>query len=425
MDVCSINSYVKRKMYFIVITLFNLGEFNFNRTFRKSIGSAVLLAILLFSFTAYLTPFVQADRIGVGKFVEIDVIGEGGYVILTKVSSGETWDTRDLEDGSLYSLYEKVGAGLVTVIPIAETGYVFDHWIVDDVPENTALYLEFRTSKGITEIEAFFTKIGYTVTVSVFKNDEHPAGGTIKINDNPIESDYFAIPLGLGETIDIEFIPSGTNHISALSVENLYVIPELQIVADDRGKDYSIVVFFSSPGSAYVPNGFTGVTYFSQDAGLQFEEATGGVDANGIPLVFPTEWATFLWDIFTEATDGGDGNVTIVLKFDGIVPLSAVYRSDKIEELYCDVNNDGVLDGTDNSLVAQAIKTYEQGTIGDYDPLYDVNQDLDLNEADLHFLHNYYGTILDSLEFTSEYDVNTDITTISIETDHFSIFRGR
>ena len=381
--------------------------------------ATLLLLILAFNLTSN-TFLVSGDRGGTGKFVEIDVIGEGGFVILTKVSSGETWDTSDYEDNLLY---EKVGAGLVTVVPTADTGYVFDHWIVDGSPNYDDSYLEFRTSKGITEIEAFFTKIVYVVTVSVFKNNDHPAGGNIKIQG--IESDYFEIPLGIDETIDIEFIPDGNNHISALSVDSLFVTPEDQIVADYRGKDYSIEVFFSSAGIAYVPDGLTGLTYFSQNAGLQFEDATGGVDAEGIPLDFPEEWATFLWDIVTEATDGADGYVTIVLEFVGNVPISAVYRSDDIYELYCDVNSDGVVDGTDNSLVAQAIKTYELGTIGDYDPLYDVNRDLDLNEVDLHFLHTYYGTILDSLEFTSEYDDTTDITTISIETDHFSIFRGR
>jgi hypothetical protein len=393
-----------------------------NRNFKKSTGSVLLLAILLFSFAAYITPFAQADRTGVGKFVEIEVIGEGGYVILTKVSSGETWDTRDYIDNLLY---EKVGAGLVTVVPTAETGYVFDQWIVNGVPNTEDSELEFKTSKGVTEIDAIFTRIVYTVTVSVFEDDDHPAGGNIRIPpETGTVSKYFEIPLGIGETIDIEFVPDGDNHISALSIDGLYVTPEYLIEAEDMGKDYSIVVFFSTPGFAYIPDGLAGVTYFSQNAGLKFEEATGG-DAEGESLEFPEDWATFLWDIYTAATDDADGIVTILLKFAGTVQLSAVYRSDDINELYCDVNNDGVVDGTDNSLVAQAIKTYEQGTIGDYDPLYDVNRDLDLNEEDLHLLHNNYGTILDSLVFTSQYDPDTDVTTISIETDHFSIFRGR
>jgi len=389
------------------------------KAIKNSISATILLAILVFSIAAYITPFAQAKKVGIGKFVEIDVIGEGGYVILTKVSSGENWDTRDYVDNLLF---EKVGAGLVNLVATAETGYVFDHWIDNDGLENADLELEFRTSRGITEIKAFFTKTSYTVTVSVFENFEHPAGGKIKIQG--IESNYFEVPLGIGETIDIEFIQDGDNHISALSVDNLFITPKIQIVAEDMGKDYSIEVFFSADGFAYVPDGLAGVTYFSQNAGLQFEEATGG-DASGSPIDFPDAWATFLWDIFTESTDSADGYVTIVLEFVGDVPLSAVYRSDDINELYCDVNNDGVVDGTDNSLVAQAIKTYEQGNIGEYDPLYDVNGDLDLNELDLHFLHDYYGTILDSLEFTSDYNPDTDITTISIETDHFSIFRGR
>ena len=50
------------------------------KAIKKSVVSTLMISILFFSLLAYLTPFVQADRPGIGKYVDVGVFGGGGQV---------------------------------------------------------------------------------------------------------------------------------------------------------------------------------------------------------------------------------------------------------------------------------------------------------------------------------------------------------
>ena len=392
------------------------------KTFRKSIISTIMLSILLFSLAAYASPLAQADPIGVGKFVDVEVVGGGGKVILTKLSSGESWDTSEYND---HLVEEKLGAGTVGVEAFVYVNYIFDHWELNGDTVNgegdEGLWFEFKTSKGVTNITAYFVEQSFTVIAEVIEVETGIFNGTISLTEFGERKTYWEETVNNGDDLDLWLNPIDDNHVSGISIDGVFSPLTNPISLLNIKKNYYIQVFFSQDGYAFVPAGLNVATYFTQGASLQFNETTGAEEpASGLSLVFPTGWAIFLWDINTEAIDLIDGNVTIALEFTGDEP-TAVYRSESEEALYCDVNNDGIVDSTDNSLVAIAIKAYKDGSKNgkEADPLYDTNRDGDLTQEDLHLIHDYYGTIFDYLEFTIVGN------TIYVETDHFSIFRGR
>jgi len=392
------------------------------KTFRKSIKSTVLLTILLFSIVTFITPLAQADPGGIGKFVDVEVVGGGGKVILTKISSGETWDTTEYSD---HLEEEKLGAGTVKVEATAYENYLFDHWEIDGVPVegegSDGLWVQFKTSKGTTWVEAYFVKQSFTIIAQVIEVESGEFNGTISLSEIGEKKTYWEETVNDGDNLNLWLHSIEDNHVSAISIDGVFSPLTNPIVLLNIKKDYTINVFFSEDGYAFVPAGLNVATYFTEGASLQFDETTGATEsASGLSLVFPTGWATFLWNIKTDATDLNDGNVTIALEFTGDAP-TAVYRSESEEALYCDVNNDGVVDSKDNSLTAIAIKAYEEGSTNGKEAttLYDTNRDGDLTQEDLHLIHDYYGTTFDYLEF------RIVDNTIYIETDHFSIFRGR
>jgi hypothetical protein len=395
--------------------------------FRNSIFPVMLISLLVLS-TVVFAPLVQADPNGVGKYVNVKVIGDGGSVTLIKVSSGESWE---VAAGQEPRFEEKLGAGLVRVEVSSNVGEnaVIDHWQIGfEVDENGDIinpetvdgtdFVEFRTTKGITYVEAYFT-VAYTVSVKVSPD----ANNGVIIFDDEEYTEITRIVNG-GADLDFEFDADPGYHISAIYIldseggEYSAPVESLQLLSIDD--NYDILVFFSQDGYAYVPSGTNVATYFTEGASLRFDETSGTTElASGFSLVYPEGWAVFMWNIDTSATDE-DGNVTIALEFTGEAPI-AVYRSESAEALYCDVNNDGIVDAKDNSLVAIAIKTYAEGSNNGkiVDPLYDTNGDGDLTQEDLSLIHQYYGTTFDYLEFTIIGNI------IEIETDHFSIFRGR
>ena len=124
------------------------------------------------------------------------------------------------------------------------------------------------------------------------------------------------------------------------------------------------------------------------------------------------------WNITTNAADS-DINITIAFKFDPSIAIPvAVYRAESADALYSDANMDGVVDGSDVSYVAQAIKTTVSSG-AEYDPLLDIDRDGDLDEDDVHTVNDNKGAELSLLTFSIEGNI------IYIETDHFSVFRCR
>ncbi len=64
-------------------------------------------------------------------------------------------------------------------------------------------------------------------------------------------------------------------------------------------------------------------------------------------------------------------------------------QGDSIEAILSDVNRDQLVDGTDVSIVANAVKQAYW-----YDPFLDINNDGFVNEADILIVNAHKGTIL-------------------------------
>ena len=132
------------------------------------------------------------------------------------------------------------------------------------------------------------------------------------------------------------------------------------------------------------------------------------------PLLVGT--SLILWDV--NAGVSFTGIVEIALPYLGTETITQVFTGDSVDALYSDVNADGVVDGDDVSDVANGIKTTSQSG-AEYDPQWEVNRDGELTEDDVHVVNENKGAILESLNFWVLND------TLYVETDHFSIFRGR
>lgn len=360
------------------------------------------LVILTLSLLATSVVMVQADPGGVGKYVNITVFEpQYGKVTLTKLSSGETWTINNTE-------LIKVGAGDVSIYAEPYDGYDFDYWLVDGNQINNITHY-FKTSKGITEVEAHFERIIYYITAT--------ANGPGTINGET----FLEVPVEYNEfSPTFIFTPNDPTlyHISAIQVDSTYIGYTEQYTFPDRiTSNHTITVNFNDVGTAEVPSAQDVTVFLDSIASLIFDSTNGGL-AQGTELHIPEGSSIFLWDISTNAGDS-DNSVTIAIQFDSssLNPI-AVYRAESADALYSDVNMDGIVDGTDVSLVAQGIKTTVSSG-AEYDPLLDIDRDGDLDEDDVHTVNENKGAELTLLTF------NVDGNTLYIETDQFSIFRCR
>ena len=88
-------------------------------------------------------------------------------------------------------------------------------------------------------------------------------------------------------------------------------------------------------------------------------------------------------------------------------------RADSIEILCSDVNNDLFIDGTDVSIVANAVKQDIW-----YDPLFDINNDGFVDEADIHIVNSNKGAIIEDITD----GIDTNLNLIWGTSDQFSIY---
>ncbi len=377
---------------------------------RKSIVSAVLLLVLTFSATAVNTPLVKADVGGVGKFLTIEIVGEGS-VTATKVQSGETWEFPP-------SITEKVGAGTVLLEAKASEGWEFSHW-EGDLTGTSVNPTEYKTEK-YGYVRAVFVKITFTITAIVAP--EAPNGYIETIVDgNPTQIwDQLDVTVENGDSQTFSFYPDSGNHVSAIKIDtNNFTDPAPSYTFNDVQKDWTIVVFFSADGEAYVPAGTNVPLALGGSVYVHFESTEGGGIATQAPIDLPpllVGTSLILWEVSVEVSFGGI--VEIGLPYLGTETIQHVFQGDFLDEVYCDVNGDGLVNGDDVSDVANAIKSLTPN--GLYNANYDPNRDGVLDENDVLLVNEYKGTTLQSLNFWVEGN------TLYIETDHFSaIFRGR
>lgn len=381
---------------------------------QRSIIISVLLALLVFSALPFNSLFVQADPIGVGKFLTVEIDGDG-YVTATKTNSGEVWYYYN----TVIPTEHKLGAGTVLVQAYANEGWEFSHWEVDLT--GTENPVEYKSQK-YGYVRAVFRKVRFTITATV---PEEARNGTI----NVLEGDGVptAIPGGWSVTIDyggsqaFEFIADEGNHTSAIQVDGTFVGYTEIYAFENVTDDHTLKVYFSADGQAYVPIGTNVPVYLGDNVGLTFASINEGGTAtqvNVTSLLVPQVQGSslILWDVGVGASFSGV--VQIALPYDG-ADIIEVWTSDSLDALYCDVNGDGVVDGDDVSDVAVGIKT-TVASGAEYDPQFDTNRDGDLTEDDVHLVNQYKGTVLERVLYFWIED-----NTLFIQTDHFSIFRGR
>jgi hypothetical protein len=369
----------------------------------KATNSAkTVLVILTLCLLTTNILLVQADPIGVGKYVNLSVIDPlNGEVTLTKLSSGETWITNNTE-------LVKVGAGDVSVCAEPFDGYDFNYWLIDgNRITNTTYY--FKTSKGVTEVEAHFSRTTYYIKATA--NGQGTINGTTFL-EVPVEYNEFSPTF--------VFTPNNETlyHISSIQIDSNYIgYTENYTFPERITSNHTITVNFNDVGTAQVPTAQDVSVFLDSVASLFFNNTDGGL-AQGTELFVPEGSSILLWDITTNASDT-DEYITIALQFSSSSssPI-VVYRAESADALYSDVNLDGVVDGNDVSWVAQKIKTTVSSG-AEYDPLLDIDRDGDLDEDDVHTVNDNRGAELTSLTF------NVVGNIVYIETDHFSVFRCR
>jgi len=375
---------------------------------RKSIVSAVLLLVLTFSATAINTPLVKADVGGIGKYLTIRIVGEGS-VTATKVQSGETWNFPP-------SITEKVGAGTILLEAKASEGWEFSHW-EGDLTGTSVNPTQYKTEK-YGYVVAVFVKITFTITAIVAP--EAPNGYIeTSVDGNPTQIwDQLDVTVEYGGSQTFSFYPNSGNHVSAIKIDSDFIVSALSYTFNDVKKDWTIVVFFSADGEAYVPAGTNVPVDLGGSVGLLFESTEGGGIATQASIDLPpllVGTSLILWDVSVGVSF--DGIVEITLPYSGTQTIQHVFRGDSLDALYSDVNADGVVNGDDVSDVANAIKSLTPH--GLYDANFDVNRDGVLDENDVHLVNEYKGTTLQSLTFWVEGN------TLYIATYQLSILRGR
>jgi hypothetical protein len=379
---------------------------------KKTAVATILLSILALSVLPANLLFAKADPVGVGKYLTVEIVGDGN-VTATKVNSGEVWYYYPTDPATEH----KLGAGTVSVEAYANDGWEFSHWEQDLTGTANPTY--YKSEKYGT-IRAVFVK--KTFTINAYVASEAPYGYLeTTINDVPTQIyDQLAITVGYGDDQNFIFHPDSGNHVSAIQVDNTFVPYTMNYEFSNVQKDWTLTVFFSADGEAYVPQGTNVPVYLGDAVSLNFTSITVGGTANQNEIELPAllvGTSLLLWE-FNLAGVSFDGIVEIGLPYAGVQNLTAVFASDSLDALYCDVNGDGIVDGDDVSDVAVGIKTtVASGAI--YDPQFDVNRDEELTEDDVHLVNQFKGTTLESLTFWVENGI------LYIETGHFSIFRGR
>ena len=344
-------------------------------------------------------PLVQADAGGIGKFLTIEIVGEG-YVNALKVQSGETWDFYWADP----PMSEKVGAGTLLLSAFASEGWEFSHWGVDLTGSENPT--DYKTQK-YGYIVAVFVKKTYTITASA-------TGNGLIDPDGEVSVEY-------GADLTFGFAPQEGNHISAIVVDGVYLSSFAESYTFyDVTADHTIDVSFSVDGTATVPAGSAVTVFLASGAGMTFDETEGGVATGELETDYPVGTLAVIWDINVTFTFTGE--VLVALQYDdtGLNETEEsnlrLIRSISKEALLCDVNRDLTVDGTDVSIVANAVKHPEW-----YDPRCDVNNDGSVTEVDIHIVNENKGAMFEDITDW----VNTDLNIIYGTTIWFSIFGAR
>ncbi len=298
----------------------------------------------------------------------------------------------------------------------ASEGWEFSHW-EGDLAGTSVNPTEYKTEK-YGYVVAVFVRITFTITAIVAPEAPY---GYIETSVDGIPTqiwDQLDVTVGYGDSQTFSFYPDSGNHVSAIKIDTNFTGPAPSYTFNDVQKDWTIVVFFSADGEAYVPAGTNVPVDLGGSVSLHFESTEGGGIATQASIDLPpllVGTSLILWEV--SAGVSFDGIVVIALPYFGTETIQHVFRHDSLDALYCDVNGDGLVDGDDVSDVANAIKSLTPQ--GLYDANYDPNRDEVLDENDVHLVNEYKGTTLQSLTFWVEGN------TLYMAAYQLSIFRGK
>ena len=240
-------------------------------------------------------------------------------------------------------------------------------------------------------------------------------------------SDSYANFGGL-DTVTI--IPDNGWNISDVTIDG-----NSQVIEDEDGfslydvnaKNVISVIFLKNPGKDDVDVGDDSEAYPCPEVGLIF---LGYVSTGGYAYADLVEWypqpVGESWDIYTidVVFEGDVVQVTLVLSLDevinaGLVPEDLKLWRTEVWLARADVNEDGMINGTDVSIVANA----NPSAYPDWEERYNQNEDLVINDDDVNIVNNYIGeTVWEDITLWVHVDYDNRLVYVHGETDHFSIF---
>ncbi len=409
--------------------------------FRNSITPTILIMLVILSTITCVTPSVQAEAGGTGKFLEInfittneaDLFDSNCKVTATKVSSDQTF-TYVASDSSSYS--QKVGAGtvLLEAIPDTANGWEFSHFVIrDEIQQNPS---EYKAEK-YDVVDAVFIKQPITFDIEVFVTaglgEVWYNGSFIADQDND-EYNSVIITVNYGDTPRFAFVPSETYHLSSVLIDNSFYAnltlteftQSYQYPPIEEEGFYGLAVAFSIDGEAIIPAGNDITVFLSSAASLNFNSVGDGI-------AFGNEIYSFadviIWNITVATFNLGDQTL-IALRYDPSRIIGAeedlrLYRSNsEYADLYytCDFNDDGAVNGQDVAIIANIVK-HPKFWDPEENSEFDLNNDDAVTEEDVHIVNSMKNLDLEWIDIT--YDVDTLNNILYGVTDHFSIFRGR
>jgi hypothetical protein len=254
--------------------------------------------------------------------------------------------------------------------------------------------LHWKSGKSETYSSDGYASLGGLYSISVMANHGwHIAAFSIDGNPQAILDDHAFTVIGVQAKISVSatFLPNnGVDSVNTGSNVEAYPYPDVGLIFD------SVL----TNGSAYA--------YTSE---IQPPNAKGKS-----------------WDISTTAAF--NQSVTVIL----VLNLAALNGSDttslrllrtEVEVFRADVDLDGVVTGSDVSMVAYANPSVK-GVDPRYDPKLDMNNDGVINDIDVNIVNNYIGdTVWQDITVQVVVDTTAGLVYVYGITDHFSIFGVR
>ena len=230
---------------------------------------------------------------------------------------------------------------------------------------------------------------------------------------------------------NVAIIPDHGYHIENVSINGI----ALECFDEDgfslvNVKDINMISvdFLENGGVDDVDGGENVEAYPDPDVGLIFDY----VGTEGDAYAYPFEHAQYpgqigeIWDIWTTAE--GYEYVTVYLVFNltkledaGIDPYDLKLWVTEVDILRSDLNLDGMIDGTDVSIVANANPSKPDDP--NWNETLDLYPDGVIDDKDVNIVNDYNGeSVWEQLESDVWVDEANKLVYVSGVTDHFSIF---